>query len=402
MGFDLRQDNIPRSSYFEQMSDQRIDPAISGEMRAASEAPPPASRSPGPIVGNKPLPVVSGHRSPTHRTHHLVWLLPLAAIIVATAGAAWFFMPPAVEVISPIRGPAVEAVYATGTVEASALVPIAGRITGRIAEIAVKEGEEVSNDQVLLRFEDDDALQTLRQLEAQEVLAKKELDRVTTLRDHGNAAQSAYDRAFAEWQAASAARSGASVQVGYRTVTSPGAGRIVKRDAEVGQLVTANQPVLWLSADDRIRITTSIDEEDVARVRVGQPVLIRADAFPQQVFDGRVASVTPMGDPVARNYRVRIELQGGTPLLIGMTADTNIILRNEANALLVPNNAIADGAVWTVVDDRLVRKPVAVGVKGSERTEILTGLSDTDRIAVPPSAGFKAGERIRATTRAAQ
>src|SRR5690606_6324465 len=99
-----------------------------------------------------------------------------------------------------------------------------------------------------------------------------------------------------------AARSGASLQVGYRTVTAPAAGRIVKRDAEVGQLVPANQPVLWLSGDDSIRITTSIDEEDVARVKVGQPVLIRADAFPEQVFHGSVASVTPMGDPVARSY----------------------------------------------------------------------------------------------------
>ena len=55
-------------------------------------------------------------------------------------------------------------------------------------------------------------------------------------------------------------------------------------------------------------------------------MLIRADAFAGKVFHGRVQSITPMGDAVARSYRVRIELAEDTPLLIGMTAETNIII----------------------------------------------------------------------------
>jgi multidrug efflux pump subunit AcrA (membrane-fusion protein) len=83
-----------------------------------------------------------------------------------------------------------------------------------------------------------------------------------------------------------------------------------------------------------------VDEEDIAQVRPGQEVLIRADALAGQTFRGQVLAVTPKGDPVARSYRVRISLPADTPLMIGMTTETNIVLRRSDNALLVSVGAV--------------------------------------------------------------
>jgi multidrug efflux system membrane fusion protein len=377
------------------MSEQKTENVTNGGVSGVTAGAPPAVRAELPLAETIPGPVIAGHTQSGRRTRLVPWALAAAALLVIAGAATWFLLPPTVATVAPIRGPAVEAVYATGTVEPSTLIAIAGRVTARITEVIVKEGDEVAKGQLLLRFEDDDVVETVRQLEANELLARKELDRVTTLRDQGNVSQAAFDRASAEWEAAKAARSGAAVQAGYRKLMAPAAGRIVKRDAEVGQLIPANQAVLWLSGDDEIRITASIDEEDVARIAVGQQALIRADAFPNEIFRGRVASVTPMGDAVARSYRVRVALEGNTPLLIGMTTETNIVIREEPDALLIPNRAIVGDKVWTVVDGRLAERKVVVGVKGSERTEILAGLSDTDHVVVPAEQDLEAGGRVR-------
>src|SRR6185437_1967818 len=145
-------------------------------------------------------------------------------------------------------------------------------------------------------------------------------------------------------------------------LVAPADGRIIRRDGEIGQLIAANQTVFWLSCAP-VRVSAEVDEEDIARVKPGQPVLLRADAFPGRIFDGTVESITPKGDPIARSYRVRISLAAGTPLMIGMTAETNIILRRDEHALLLPAGTVTQDMVWVVDNDRLVRRKVTVGAR---------------------------------------
>ena len=64
------------------------------------------------------------------------------------------------------------------------------------------------------------------------------------------------------------------------------------------------------------------------------------------MFEGRVAEITPRGDPVARAYRVRIALVDDPPLQIGMSAETNIVIEQREDALLVPAGAVVGDAVW--------------------------------------------------------
>src|SRR5581483_720990 len=117
------------------------------------------------------------------------------------------------------------------------------------------------------------------------------------------------------------------------------------------------------------RIAAEIDEEDVSQVRPGQKVLIRADAFAGRTFEGTVTSVTPKGDPVARSYRVRVALPSGTPLQVGMTAETNILVSAHPNALLLPAAAVENGQVMRIVDGRAAATAVRIGARDGERVE---------------------------------
>jgi len=349
-----------------------------------------------PSAAGNPLPAPIDRR-PGPRTGRRRWVLAtlVVAATVALGMGAWLLMPTDIAVVTPSRGPAVQAVFATGSVEAPVTIPLAGRITARLAQLYADEGDPVRAGQVLVRFEDSDLQETMRQAQAQEVYAKQEFDRIARLLKTGTSAQADYDKAQATWQAAQAATRQAAAQVAFLQLASPADGRVIRRDGEIGQLIPASQTVMWLARNDPLRITTNVDEEDVNMVKAGEVVLIRADAFPGKVFHGQVQAVTPMGDASARTYRVRIEFTEPAPFMIGMTAETNIIVSEKKDALLLPASAVNDNAVWRVAGGRLQKMPVSIGIRGTDKVEVTGGLGETDQIAAAPDASFYEGMRVR-------
>src|SRR5499427_8064238 len=205
--------------------------------------------------------------------------------------------------------------------------------------------------------------------EAEERYAKTEFDRLGVLAGRQVVARSAYDRAKADWEKARAAAAQAAALAGYLQLVAPADGTIIRRDGEIGQMISANQTVFWLSCCAPLRISAEVDEEDIAQVRPGQEVLIRSDDFLGKIFNGQVQAVTPKGDPVARSYRVRIALPSDTPLMIGMTAETNIVLHDTERGLLVPTSAVRQDTVWRVEDGRLWPRHVEIGAKGASEIE---------------------------------
>jgi RND family efflux transporter MFP subunit len=326
------------------------------------------------------------------------WLRGLAVVpALGLAGTAtwWAMQPPAIAVVHPSRGPAVQAVYATGTVEPTVMVPISAHGTARLVELDADEGSRVVKGAVLARLEDDDLRRTIDETRAEERYAKAELDRAANLVQRQIVAHSVFDRARADWEKAKAAADRAAVQADFLQLMAPADGVVIRRDGEIGQLIAANQTVFWMSCCAPLRLSAEVDEEDIALVRSGQEVLIRTDDLPGQVFHGTVLEVTPKGDPVARSFRVRVGLPADTPLLIGMTTETNIVLRRADEALLVPAAAVLQDRVWTVVDGRLVSRTVRTGAKGTSSVEILDGIGDGDWIVAAASPDLKAGERVR-------
>jgi membrane fusion protein, multidrug efflux system len=323
----------------------------------------------------------------------------LAAIILAAG--AWsanhFLAPQELRVVNPTRGTAVQAVYATGTVEPTVMVPIAPRTSARLMELSVDEGSTVKKDQVLARMEADDLIGSLKELQAREIDARLDYDRKAKLLETGNATRETRDQAKANWDAARAAMSRAQSQVNFMKLVAPADGTIIRRDGEIGQLIPVNQAVLWMSCCAPLRVSAEVDEEDIAMVQPGQEVLIQADAFPNQTFKGKVQSITPKGDPVARSYRVRIELPLDTPLLIGMTAETNIMISETANALLIPSSAVKKNAekVWVVKDHKLIEQKITVGARGQQQVEIKSGLSEDDMVVLQPNDKLVADQTVR-------
>lgn len=316
-------------------------------------------------------------------------LLPMIGLLalVVTAGAVFLLVrPPAFEAIHPRIGPAVVAVYASGTVEATVMLPVAPRVGGRLLVLSSDEHARVRKGQVLARLEDTDVKSNIAQLQANAMFAKNDLDRYARLRRENAIALQIYDRALANWKAADAAVRQAQAQAGYMTLLAPGDCDVIQRDGEIGQYIAANVPIFWLSCHPQLRISALVDEEDVSLLRPGQTVLIRADAFPRRVFQARVTEITPKGDSIGRSYRVRIELPADTPLQIGMTTESNIIVRRNDRAVLVPAKAIAADLVWRIENGEAVRTPVVAGAKDKDWIEVVSGLKASDTLLIDGSA----------------
>ena len=325
----------------------------------------------------------------------LLVILSIVCLLVSGGAAFHLLGPDGVEVIRPHRGLAVQAVYATGTVESPVMLPIAPRMTARLKELFVDEGDTVEKDRLLARMEDEVSRQTIRELQANEAFLKHEFTRKESLLKQRVISKAELERARTEWAVAEAAVAKAVAESDFMKLLAPAHGRIIRRDGEVGELIPANQPVFWISCCTSLRISAEVDEEDIALVQPGQKVLIRADAFPDQIYEGSVQNITPKGDPVSRSYRVRIGFSEETSLMIGMTAETNIIIRETPEALLLPSGAVTQGNVWLVEEDKLVKRKVAVGAKGLKETEILGGIEADDVIVLKPATDLEEGLKIR-------
>lgn len=336
-----------------------------------------------------------GPPSPARRRRGSKWLAGAVLVLALVGLATWRWLSPRVAVVHAHRGLAIEAVYATGTVEPTIMLPIAARITARLVELDVDEGARVRAGQQLARLEDTDLASNLAQLRPQEAFAQAEYRRYAALLPRGLVARTQYDKVRSDWLASRSAVERAAAELRYARLLAPTAATVIRRDGEIGQLMAPGSTVFWLAVDSPPRVTADVDEEDIARVTPGQAVLIRADAFPGRVFQGRVHSVTPKGDPTGRSYRVRISIDGSTPLQIGMTAEVNIIVRRHADALLLPDSALVGDRVWVVREGRLQSRRVEIGIRAERQVEITAGLSADDAVVAQPVEGLRANAKVR-------
>ena len=325
------------------------------------------------------------------------WTWALAAVGVAALIVFWWLRegPVTVTLVTPTQGPAVEAIYATGSVEPTISMPIAPRVAGRLAALNADEGSSVRKGQVLAKLDDQDLASTVEELAARAKYARAQYERTQNLVERGFMSKAEVDRTRADLDAAEASLRRAQTQRDFTALTAPADGIIIRRDGEIGQYIPVGQAVFYLSCCAPLRVTAEVDEEDIPRVHIGQKVVLRADAIPGRVFDGEVSDITPKGDPVARSYRVRIKLAEPGAFRVGMTVDANLIVAERQNALLLPSAAIQDGAVWVVAEGRLHRQPVKTGVAGSGRTEITAGLTGESQVVETPTDELREGRSAR-------
>jgi len=330
----------------------------------------------------------------TARARSRAILLTLAVALVALL--AWWRLGRPVEVttVAPVRGTAVEIVYATGAVEPVRWAKVASLIRDRIVDLCHCESKTVAKGDVLARLDDREPKAQLQELKAREEFAKREMARVTELLGRGVASTQAFERISTDLRQVQALITLQMEKLAAYTIASPMDGVVLRRDGEIGEIAEPGQILFRVGVPRPLQVVAEVNEEDIPRVAVGQAVLLRTDAFAGRRLDGKVSEITPLGDAVARTYRIRVALPEDTPLHVGMSVEANIVTREKANGLLIPADALVGSQVVVVAGDRAHRRQVEIGIRGTRSVEVLSGLGENERIASPAPASLADGSRV--------
>lgn len=324
-------------------------------------------------------------------------VLPIIVVAAVAVAALWWFYGRGTPVGTAIvtRGTAAEIVYATGAVEPERWARVTPMVKGQIVERCNCEGRSVKAGDLLARLDDKEAQATLRELRAREDFDRQEFDRQAQLLARNATTSQAFQRAQSDLLRTQALIAAQTERLSYLRLTAPVDGVVLREEGEVGDIVDSAVTLYRIGQPKPLWVVAQVNEEDIPRVRIGQKALLRADAFPGQALAGNVKEITPAGDPVAKTFRVRIGLPDDTPLRVGMSVEANIITREKADVLLVPAAAIVNDAVFLVEGARASRRKVELGLRGTSFVEIVSGVSEGDRVVAPASAAITDGERIR-------
>ena len=286
-----------------------------------------------------------------------VWTLAAAAV----AAGGWYYVrrEKAAEVkysaVGVTAQPLTETVETTGQVQPLNRVEITPPSSGRIEQLLVEEGDAVKAGEVLALMSSS--------------------DRVAIL----DAARAMGEDQYKSWQDS------------YKPikVMAPLAGSIILKNVVEGQ--TVGQGTVLYAMSDQLIVLASVDESDVGKVKLGQPVKITLDAYPDKPVRGRVFQILDEGKNVSNviTYGVKIRPDRIPSFFKSqMTANISIEISRKERALMIPSRAITvdpsgnTAVITDMKDGKPVYRRIETGSDSGNRTEVLSGLEEGDKVLV--------------------
>ena len=367
-------------------------------------------------------------------------LIVLSILALAAAAIWWLTRPkPVLVVLHTVGTGRVEASVANtraGTVEACQRTKLSTISGGRIEFIGAREGARVKKGQVLLRLWNDDLTAQRHLAEAQVATARKqvtqacaladvaerEAERASKLKASGFVSVEREDTARAEAKAkrascessqsnvnqAQAQLQLAKAQLERTILIAPFDGIVAEVSGELGEISTPSPPgiptppAVDLIDDSCLYVKAPMDEVDAPSLKLGQSARITLDAYPGRHFTAHVKRVAPYVVAVEKQSRtVDVEVEFDQPkefdrLLVGYSADAEVVLGSHDNVLRVPTSALLEGKrVLVYADGRLEQRQLKTGLANWEYTEVLEGLKPGERIVSSlEREGVKVGAKV--------
>mgnify|MGYP001812047962 CR=1 FL=1 len=322
----------------------------------------------------------------------------LAGVLLAVVLAWWLLgRGSLVSAVAAKRGDAAQVVYATGVVEPVNWSKIATLQRKRIVEICACEGKAVTKGEVLVRLDDGEERAVLRELEARLARVRADAGRIKKLVDRSITSQTTYDEKLTQVQEYEARVAAQMDRISDLALKSPMNGVVLRRDGEVGEIAGtgANAALLWVGKPKPLRVVAEVNEDDVVKVSPGQNVMLRHEGHSGGPLGAKVERLTPKGDPATKTFRVYLRLPDETPLMIGMSVEANVIVREVKDAVLIPAEAISNGTVQLAKAGRLSHKRVSVGIRGGRLVEVRDGVLVDDVVLSPFRGDLSEGSSVR-------
>ncbi len=300
-------------------------------------------------------------------------------------GAGGFAMP--VEVSPAIRDTVVDAIAATGQIEAVQSIELRPEVQGRITEILVREGEEVDAGTALFKVDDAELKAQVVQADADRQMARQALERTKQLIAQKASSASDLEQAQAKSQGADANYDLLKTRLDRTVVRAPFAGVVGRRLVSIGTFVSNQTPLTSLQSVNPQHASFQVPERYADRLRKGQLVSFQVAALPGKNFSGEVVFVDPVVEVPARTILIKARVPNPEHRLqAGMFLEARLATDIRPNAVIVPEDALLpmQGAtfVWVVKDGKANQRQVTVGVRTAGWAEVRSGVEAGDQVVV--------------------
>ncbi len=301
-----------------------------------------------------------------------------------------------------------------GEVHARYEMPLSFRVPGQLAARVAHLGDVVKKGQLLARLDAADAARSEASARAALQAAGHRLAFATQQRDRDERqakadliSQLQLDQTRDAYASALAARDQAREQLAlaqnqsrYTNLVADRDGRITSEQAEVGQVLSAGQPVFGFAWSGERDVYIDVPETRIADVSVGQQASVTLPSLPGKTFAARVRDLSPAADPQARTYRVKLALDGaGQNLPLGMTAQVALSTGTSEHGVRLPATALfhqgEQPAVWVLQGHAtLALRPVTVLRYGARDVLVGAGLKPGERVVMQGVHTVSAGEKV--------
>jgi RND family efflux transporter MFP subunit len=320
-----------------------------------------------------------------------------------------------------------EGITANGYVVARTKASVAAKISGQLEYLGVSEGSRLRRGEVLARIESGNQqaalsqaraalsqagasleqgrrdLERAQRLAAEQVLSPADLENART-RVGVLAAQA--DQARAQVQLA-------EVGLENTRVRAPFDGTVLRKDAEVGEIVApasaggslTRTSIVTMADLATLEVEVDVNEAYIAQIRNGQPARITLDAYPDTSFAGRVRQVVPTADRQKATVLVKVSILDRDPRILPEMGAKVVFLREAdparaaARRVLLPAAAVVHTgdatSVWVVEGDRVAARAVTLGAQRGTDLEVRDGLTGGERVVMQPRSGLRPGARVR-------
>jgi HlyD family secretion protein len=330
------------------------------------------------------------------------------------------------EVVTPLSN---------STLAAERYAHIRASTTGEIDRILVKKGDAVKRGDLIIKLKNDEqfarlrlaqanlqaGIAQLRQTKLKSFSVMKNLERAERLFSEKILSESNLEQTKTESQVmeealnvseANILQLQAQVSIAKSLydntfIRAPFDGIVSDIFVEVGEYLVPGTPVYDIFSNNSLYVTARFDEMDAARMATGMKVRLKSDALPGRIIEGKVSWISPVVSTdikASRGVEVHFELSGAEPdMRVGMTLEAEVVVNRKESVKYLPSAVILGkyGEKYVfIVDGNIIRKRVVeTGLANWERTEILSGVSESDKVVVPLSSEeLKDGMRINRKT----
>ena len=312
--------------------------------------------------------------------------------------------PPAmpVEAAAARADTVVDAILATGQIEAMQSIELRPDVEGRVVQILVREGSLVAAGTPLFKIDDAELRAQVAQLEAERDLARQSLTRTRELLSQKASSQAELERADATMRSTEAQLERLKVRLARTVVRAPFAGVMGQRLVSLGDYVTSDTHLAALQTVSPQRASFQVPERYAEQLKPGLEVTFRVASLPGREFTGKVDFVDPIVQLPGRSILVKAQVPNRKrELQAGMFIEARLATAVRPNAVVIPEDAVlplqGSNFVWVITDGKATRRQVELGVRTPGFVEVTSGVEDKEQVVVGGQERLAEGSPVTPT-----